>query len=159
MRCPIAAALALAAASSLPDLAGAQASAPAIADMSYATPLAGTWSWSQTAGGSEVSFADASARTQLTIRCSRLSRFVTISRPASAAAPSLGIWTSTQTRSLPAKFDPAAARLGADLAASDPLLDAIAFSRGRFAVAIAGQPPLVAPAWADVARIVEDCRV
>jgi hypothetical protein len=158
MRFPIAAALVLAAISLLPELAAAQ-SAPAIADMSYATPLPGSWSWSQIAGGSEVTFADASARPQLTIRCTRLSRFVTISRPASAAAQSLSVWTSKQTRSLPAKFDPAAARLSADLAAFDPLLDAIAFSRGRFAIGVSGQPPLVVPAWADVARVIEDCRV
>lgn len=158
MRFPIVAALALAAVSLAPELAVAQA-APAIPDMSYATPLPGTWSWSQTAGGSEVTFADAAARLQLTIRCTRLSRFVTIFRPASAAAPSLSVWTSTQSRSLPAKFDPASARLSADLPASDPLLDAIAFSRGRFAVGIAGQPPLVVPPWADVARVIEDCRV
>jgi hypothetical protein len=159
MRFPIAAALALAAASLAPEPAVSQAAPAAIADMSTATPLPGTWSWSQTAGGSEVTFADASARPQLTVRCTRLSRFVTISRPASVAAPSLSIWTSTQTRSLPARFDPATARLSADLAAFDPLLDAIAFSRGRFAIGIAGQPPLVVPAWADVARLVEDCRV
>jgi hypothetical protein len=158
MRFPIAAALALAALFLVPELAVAQA-APAIPDMSTATPLPGTWSWSQTASGSEGTFSDASARPQLTIRCTRLSRFVTLSRPASAAAPSLSVWTSTQTRSLPAKFDPATARLSADLAAFDPLLDAIAFSRGRFAVGLAGQPPLVVPPWADVARIVEDCRV
>jgi hypothetical protein len=159
MRFPIAAALALAALSLAPEPAVAQA-APAIADMSYATPLPGTWSWSQTAGGSEVTFADASARPQLTIRCTRLSRFVTISRPASAAAaPSLSVWTGTLKRNLPAKFDPATARLSADLTPFDPLLDAIAFSRGRFAIGIAGQPPLVVPAWADVARLVEDCRV
>ena len=155
MRFPIVAALALAAASSLADLADAQA----IPDMTTATPLGGNWSYALIAGGSEATFADSSARPQLTIRCTRLSRFVTISRPASAAAPSLGVWTTTLTRSLPAKFAPATARLSADLAAFDPLLDAIAFSRGRFAIGVAGQAPLVVPAWADIARVIEDCRV
>jgi len=44
------------------------------------------------------------------------------------------------------------------LAASDPRLDQIAFSRGRFGVEAAGAPRLVVPAWAEPARVVEDCR-
>lgn len=48
--------------------------------------------------------------------------------------------------------------IGAVLGASDPLLDAIGFSRGRFVVEQAGAPPLVLPAWAEVERVVEDCR-
>lgn len=44
------------------------------------------------------------------------------------------------------------------LAASDPRLDEIAFSRGRFAVEAAGASRLVVPAWAEPARVIEDCR-
>lgn len=42
-------------------------------------------------------------------------------------------------------------------AARDPLLDAMAFSRGRF-VLQAGTAELVLPAWPEVARVIEDCR-
>ncbi len=48
--------------------------------------------------------------------------------------------------------------VSASLPANDPLLDAIGFSRGRFVVEQAGTPPLVLPAWAEVERVVEDCR-
>lgn len=41
---------------------------------------------------------------------------------------------------------------------TDPLLDALAFSRGRFALSRAGAAPVVLPAWAEVGRVVEDCR-
>ncbi|MGJ3628379.1 hypothetical protein AB5I41_18090 [Sphingomonas sp. MMS24-JH45] len=44
------------------------------------------------------------------------------------------------------------------LAPRDPLLDAIAFSRGRFTLEQAGTPPLVLRPWAEVARVIEDCR-
>ena len=44
------------------------------------------------------------------------------------------------------------------LPASDPLLDQMAFSRGRFLVAAEGGPSLVVPAWPELARVVEDCR-
>jgi hypothetical protein len=44
------------------------------------------------------------------------------------------------------------------LAATDPLLDAIAFSRGRFAVEAPGLPTLILPTWPEPARVVEECR-
>jgi hypothetical protein len=50
------------------------------------------------------------------------------------------------------------ATMGFSLPLSDPLLDQIAFSRGRFQVAIDGGPSLVVPAWPEFARVVEDCR-
>lgn len=45
----------------------------------------------------------------------------------------------------------------APLAAGDPFLDAIVFSRGRFAVETSGRA-LVIPAWPEPAKAVEDCR-
>jgi hypothetical protein len=44
------------------------------------------------------------------------------------------------------------------LGAQDRLLDAIAFSRGRFSVEIAGTPRLILPSWPEPARAIEDCR-
>lgn len=156
MRAGIAAALALIAASSL----HAQTAAPAPnGDLGYATPASGTWTYGPVADGTEASFRTASALPQLTIKCTRATRRVTISRPASGAAPFLNVWTDSLARNLPASFNPATARISAELAATDPLLDAIAFSRGRFAVAVAGAPALVVPAWTEGARVVEDCRV
>jgi hypothetical protein len=50
-------------------------------------------------------------------------------------------------------------RVTADFSAFDPLLDAIAFSRGRVSVTIAGGSSLVVPAWPEAARTIEDCRI
>jgi hypothetical protein len=154
MRCSIAAALALTAASSL-----AAQSVPAIPDLSIATPIGGNWSWAQTAEGSQATFADANSKPQMIIGCARSTRRVSISRTASSTAPSVSIWTSSQSRTLPASFDSATGRLSAEVAAFDPLLDALATSRGRIGVIVAGTPALVVPAWAELARVVEDCRV
>ena len=151
MKLRIAAAFVLIAATSL----HAQTAMP---DLSTATPIAGNWTYSSTLDGSEAVFVNAAAQPQLTIRCTRAPRRVTISKPASGAAPFLAVWTSAQARNLPASFNPATARISADLSAYDPLLDAIAFSRGRFGVSVSGGPPLVLPAWAEPARVVEDCR-
>lgn len=43
-------------------------------------------------------------------------------------------------------------------AANDVVLDQIAYSRGRFALEAAGLPMLILPPWAEVARVIEDCR-
>jgi hypothetical protein len=80
-------------------------------------------------------------------------------KAAPAASPSLWVWTSSQRRSLPATYDASAARVSADLQAMDPLLDAMASSRGRIGFSTSGVAALVVPPWADVARVVEDCRV
>jgi hypothetical protein len=153
MRIAIAATLALAGASSLE----AQ-SVPSIPDLTTATPLGGSWSWAQTADGSESVFTGADSRPQITVHCTRLTRRVSLARPATAATPFLGIWTSSQTRNLPASFDPATNKLSAALPAFDNLLDAFASSRGRVGLTIPGAAPIVAPAWAEIARVVEDCR-
>ena len=129
-----------------------------VPDLSYAVPLPGNWSYAAAADGSEATFRDASARPQLTLHCTKASRVVTIAKPASTASPFLSVWSSSHTRNVPASFDPATARASARLTAFDPLLDGIAYSRGRFAVGVSGAPPLVVPAWPEALRVIEDCR-
>ena len=51
-----------------------------------------------------------------------------------------------------------AAVIEARLAANDPLLDAMAISKGRFAIEVPGQAALFVPSWAEVTRVIEDCR-
>ena len=155
MRFTIAAALALTAA----PLLHAQTTAPgSITDFSVAVPLPGNWAYATFAGGSEASFTDASGHPQLFVRCSRASRQVTIASPAAAAAPSLNIWTTSQTRNLAASYDPATYRLSANVTAYDPVLDAIAFSRGRVLISGGVGPTLAVPTWPEAARSIEDCR-
>jgi hypothetical protein len=66
------------------------------------------------------------------------------------------IRTETQQRTLAAR----AARRDAiaTLPVSDPLLDAMALSKGRFAVEVFGVRPLILPSHAEVSRVIEDCR-
>ena len=147
MRLLIAAALALTAASSL----HAQ-------DLSTSTPIAGNWTYAATADGSEAVFANVTGSPQLWVHCTRATRRVSIAKPATGAAPFLNVWTSSLTRSVASSFNPATARLTINFAAADPLLDAIVSSRGRIGFTVTGQPSLVVPAWAEAARVIEDCR-
>ena len=137
----------------------AQAAAPTAADYSYATPLPGTWAHVALADGSQAIFRDSSGRPQFTMHCTRSQRRVALSKPSGAAASALFVWTSNSARSVPAAFQPAQAQLSAALNAMDPLLDSMAFSRGRIAVSAAGAPALVMPVGAEISRVVEDCRV
>ena len=128
-------------------------------DLSTATPIAGNWSYAPAVDGSEAVFSNASGNPQLWVHCTRPTRRVTISRAATTAAQALNVWTSSQTKEMVASFNPATGRLTSDFGNYDPLLDAIVSSRGRVGFSYGAQPPLIVPAWAEIARVVEDCRV
>ena len=96
-------------------------------------------------GGSEARFGPT-----FSIRCDRVARRVTLRRatPAVAGAAAMTITTDLGVRTIPSH--------GA-VANSDAVLDAIAFSRGRFIVDGDGVR-LVLPAAPEPARSIEDCR-
>ena len=151
--------IALALAQAAPAVTAAPV-APAPVDYAISQPVGGAWSYAAIPDGSEARFTGATGAVQLALRCARSTRRVTISRAASGPAPTLFVWTSSASRTLPAPgFDATANRLNVQLAAFDALLDAIIFSRGRLAVGAGPAPALVVPNWPELARVVEDCRV
>lgn len=118
----------------------------------------GDWRYVAAPGGSVASYGRAGAAPDLALRCDAALRQVTISLASSAAAPGpLVIRTTSADRTLTASAaQPGVAE--AALAANDGTLDAMAFSRGRFLVSLGGAPNVVAPAWPEVSRVIEDCR-
>ena len=128
------------------------------ADFSYSPVSPGSWVYRAVAGGSEASFVDGTGTARMVIACGRVTRLVTLSRTSAAPASSFALWTSSATRNLGASFDQRSGRVTTQVRATDPLLDAIAFSRGRFALTMPGFPALVLPAGVEVAHVVEDCR-
>jgi hypothetical protein len=127
-------------------------------DFSYSPVSPGSWAYRAVAGGSEASFVDGTGTTRMVIACGKVSRLVTISRMSGAPAASLSFWTSSSSRNLGARFDQPSGRVIAQIGAMDSLLDALAFSRGRFASMMPGSPALVLPAEPQIAHVVEDCR-
>lgn len=85
------------------------------------------------------------------LRCDPALRRILLTRAGAAAALTIRTTFSSREFGL-------APEGGAALPASDPFLDAIVFSRGRFAVEAAGQPPLILPTWPEPARVIEECR-
>jgi hypothetical protein len=149
---------AFAAALALPLAAPSVAQAPARIELESVRPTSGSWSYRALQGGSSATFLAAGGVQNLVVRCNRPARTVSVVRSGvPAAAATMSIWTTSTSRSVPARYD-LTKQLTADLAASDPLLDAIAYSRGRFATAATGAPMLTVPASPEAARVIEDCR-
>ncbi len=94
------------------------------------------------------------------LQCTRASGQIALVRIHEASGPvPMRILTETQDRVLTAT--PAGSPLPtvfAQLPARDSLLDAMAISRGRFAVEVSGMQTLYLPAWPEVSRVIEDCR-
>ena len=109
----------------------------------------GDWTWD----GRSASFGPA-GRPSFVVRCEAGQVLLERRGAAPATGGSLTIRTSTTMRTLPARSGPDG--LVAVLLASDPLLDAILYSRGRFAVEAPLASPLVVPTWPEPARVVED---
>jgi len=131
---------------------------PAPADWRDWPVTPGTWTYARDTRGSRALFGVANAAARLVMRCDLAERRVNLSRGGSSPAP-LAVLTSSTTRAVPVRtIGGAAPSVAAAFAPNDPLLDAMAFSRGRFAIEQAGAPPLVVPAWAEIGRVIEDCR-
>jgi hypothetical protein len=106
----------------------------------------GDWSHRSEGGRSSASFGVPGAAPSLTIHCTADFRVEIGLTGAPGAA--LVLRSSFGER-----------RLGAvSIAAADPLLDQLAFSRGRILVQAESGAGVIAPSWPELARVVEDCR-
>ena len=92
--------------------------------------------------------------------CNRDAGAITMIRPGTADGPvPMTVLTSTSNRTVSGTAEPGPPPVIAlTLSARDGLLDAMAFSRGRFALETAGLPTLYVPSWTEVSRVIEDCR-
>ena len=128
---------------------------PVAADWRDAPGTPGTWSYRPGATVTIAAYGKAGAEPDFLMRCDKATRRVTLSR-ATATAGTMTLKTSYSEQSWPAMSSGARAEVA--IAGADPTLDEVAFSRGRFSVAMAGMAMLILPAWAEPARVIEDCR-
>ncbi len=118
----------------------------------------GRWSYRRDARGAIALFGETGADALLTLRCDLGGRRMFLSRSGAPATP-LTLRASSTARVVPVQpTGGTPEHVAAALIPTDPLLDALAFSRGRFVVEQAGRPPLVVPAHAEIGRVTEDCR-
>jgi len=119
-----------------------------------ATP--GNWHWSMEGGQSVARFAEGA----LVLSCSRAEGTITLLR-AGFGQGQVPMTIMTDDGAHPLSGTPQAGpppAIAVAFSARDPLLDAMGFSRGRFAVEVAGLPTIYVPSWPEVSRVIEDCR-
>lgn len=136
--------------------------APVARDWKDRPFTAGIWTLVQEPGGPAAQFGHQGAGAAFLIRCMSAAGRVSFSRAGSV--PEGGAATMTLASTEAAKTFNAAnangvpAYIRSETSASDPHLDSLAFSRGRFLVSISGTEDLVVPSWPEFAHIVEECR-
>ncbi|WP_337829325.1 hypothetical protein [Pseudonocardia sp. TMWB2A] len=123
----------------------------------------GGWSYRAEGQGSVALFGMGPQAPQFSIRCDKAARRIQLARPGflePGKSANMVIRATTGSAQYPlANAGGQPAQVAATLSPLDPILDKIAFSRGRFVVEVAGAPtPLVIPTWPEFARVVEDCR-
>jgi hypothetical protein len=126
----------------------------------------GDWQWSREGARSIARFGAPQQAALLSLTCNPGTGTITLTRSGTRSGDSSGqanaratisIYTTSLSRSLATQPASEGAVVAA-LAGHDPLLDAMAYSRGRFAVNVAGQAALYVPNWPEVSRVIEDCR-
>jgi hypothetical protein len=121
----------------------------------------GDWSYQPAPPYSFALFGAGQSQITFLMRCDRANRTVMLMRMSNQPNPQpMQIATETTTRLLSANPREVLGRKGqaADLPATDSLLDAMAISKGRFAVQTGGETTLYVPSWPEVTRVIEDCR-
>ena len=131
--------------------------APA-ASWSDRAPAAGVWTYTRDGRGSIARFGQTGSDALFTIRCDATGARIFVSHPGSTAAR-ITLRSTNGAKAydaLPTSGIPP--YVAAELAARDPQLDAMAFSRGRILIGLDGAGDLILPIWPEFTRVVEDCR-
>ena len=116
----------------------------------------GTWTWERAGQQSVASFAQG----ELALVCDRQAGAVTLLRRghSDGTVPATILTTIRDLPTQATPLDRLPPHVAITFAPRDPALDAMAFSRGRFAVDVQGLPTVIAPSWPEVSRVIEDCR-
>jgi hypothetical protein len=133
---------------------------PYFANYLDAPETPGNWSYAQFPFGTQAIYNSGDPATSFALSCVAADRRITFTRPLAAPqAQAFEIVTESVSRSLSAvPAQGGAPALVATLDPSDDILDAMAITKGRFAVQTSGARTLYIPAWVEVSRVIEDCR-
>jgi len=119
----------------------------------------GNWSYSDEGGSTSAQFGEAGMPAGFILRCDRARHEIRLMRQGTTTGNTMTVRTSFGARNLPLSVTPESAPyVFATIAASDPFLDTVAFSRGHFSVEVPGIAMVVIPAWTEPSRVIEDCR-
>jgi hypothetical protein len=121
----------------------------------------GDWFYIPQTNASIAAFGPAERQPLFAMRCDKASRTISIGRTSASTVPQpMTIRTESATRTF--STNPAQGSVehlvATSVPAADAFLDAMAFSKGRFAVEVSGEPTLYLPSWPEITRVIEDCR-
>ncbi|MBO9580964.1 MAG: hypothetical protein J7498_08730 [Sphingobium sp.] len=128
-------------------------------DVAPLTP--GSWRYEKQGAASVASFGAPGGVRVAALRCEPGTRRLIISIGGRAAAPTVPVSIRTTSGDLAWTGTAGAADNPSVLVtrpANDSGFDWIAYSRGRISVEVQGLPRLILPVWAEISRVVEDCR-
>lgn len=132
---------------------------PAPADWRDIPLSQGDWYYNNQPNGSQALFGPANSEAAFVVRCDRARRQIVLSREGATSGNAMTIRTTSGARTYPLSVQTEPLQyVFATTGASDPFLDEMVFSRGRFTVQVPGTPMLALPAWPEPARVIEDCR-
>lgn len=119
---------------------------------------AGSWVYRRDERGSIALYGPVGGDALVTLRCDRGRASLFLSRAGSAGSQ-LVVRTSSTSKTLPLQpTGSSPAYVATALTATDPILDAMAFSRGRIALEVDGAQSIAIPVWSEIGRVAEDCR-
>ncbi|MGZ3234066.1 MAG: hypothetical protein ACXWI4_07340 [Croceibacterium sp.] len=134
---------------------------PSYSSWTDAPQTPGNWFYISQAPASIAAFGPAERQPLFAMRCDPIRHTVSIGRTSASLTPQpMTIRTESATRTfstVPAQGS-VEHLVATSLPSTDSFLDAIAFSKGRFAVEVAGEPTLYLPSWPEITRVIEDCR-
>jgi hypothetical protein len=121
--------------------------------------MAGSWRWSREGTLSVARFALPNGTERISFACDPARRSVTLRYMQIASGEQPLTITTTDTKQIVTGQATTQAPYAIEVAfaSRDQMLDAIAFSRGRFMIE-SGSEWAIAPSWPEVSRVIEDCR-
>lgn len=134
------------------------AAPPAPADWRDAPQTPGTWRWRMEGDRSLAEYAPYAGAPIARLTCDPLGQATILWRNWPATGPMPLTVTTTGAKRMMTASPTAAGGVQVSLRPIDPLLDEMAFSRGRFMLEMPGAPTLYLPAWPELSRVIEDCR-
>lgn len=122
--------------------------------------LPGDWSYVQEPGETFALYGNGGEQMHAIVRCDLNTRKVGIGLfGITDQSAIMSVHTETMSRELQASQRSSAQPLmAAEVDANDRLLDAMAVTKGNFAIHVPGARIAYLPGWAEVTRVIEDCR-
>jgi len=119
----------------------------------------GDWAYRSDSRGSIALFGPAGGEAIVTLRCDTARQRIYLTRRSNQRSGNFTIRTSAKLKTAGAVTTAGTPPyLAIEMMPRDPILDAISYSRGRFAIEATGERGLAIPVYPEISRVIEDCR-